>query len=77
MHDGLEHNPKVSRRALASHHRAAHAWALSLSRYDPATADDVMTLTDLIREQARKLRGFDLEYGIDIWKDETNEADPQ
>ena len=42
MHDGLEHNPKVSRRALASHHRAAHAWALSLSRYDPATADDVM-----------------------------------
>jgi len=42
-----------------------------------ATADDVMTLTDLIRDQARKLRGFDLEYGIDIWKDETNEADPQ
>jgi RNA polymerase sigma factor (sigma-70 family) len=42
MHDGLEHNPKVSRSALATHHRAAHAWALSLSRYDPATADDVM-----------------------------------
>jgi RNA polymerase sigma-70 factor (ECF subfamily) len=42
MHDGLEHNPKVSRSALASHHRAAHAWALSLSRYDPAAADDVM-----------------------------------
>ena len=42
MHDGLEHNPTVSRSELAAHHRAAHAWALSLSRYDPATADDVM-----------------------------------
>jgi RNA polymerase sigma-70 factor (ECF subfamily) len=42
MHDGFEHNPKVSRSALASHHRAAHGWAMSLSRYDPATADDVM-----------------------------------
>jgi len=42
MHDGLEHNPKVSRSALASHHRAAHAWATSLSGYDPAVADDVM-----------------------------------
>src|SRR5262245_37907143 len=42
MHDGLEHNPKVSRRALASLHRTAHAWAMSLSRYDRAIADDVM-----------------------------------
>jgi RNA polymerase sigma-70 factor (ECF subfamily) len=42
MQDGLEHNPKVSRDALAGHHRAVYGWALSLSGYDAATADDVM-----------------------------------
>jgi RNA polymerase sigma factor (sigma-70 family) len=42
MFDGLQHNPKVSRRELADGHRAAYLWALSLSRYDAAAADDVM-----------------------------------
>ncbi len=42
MQDGLEHNPNVSKDALAAHHRAAYGWALSLCGYDAATADDVM-----------------------------------
>ncbi len=42
MDDGLEHNPLVSRSALAAQHRAAYAWALSLTGYDDAAAADVM-----------------------------------
>jgi RNA polymerase sigma factor (sigma-70 family) len=42
MIDGLQHNPKVSQNELAANHRAVYQWALSLSRYDAAAADDVM-----------------------------------
>jgi RNA polymerase sigma-70 factor (ECF subfamily) len=65
MHDGLEHNPKVSRSALASLHRAAYAWAMSLSRYDPATADDVMQQSYLaiVEGSAR----FDGVSGLKTW----------
>jgi UDP-N-acetylmuramate dehydrogenase len=33
-----------------------------------ATADDVLALSDLIREQAKKLRGLNLKFGMDVWK---------
>lgn len=42
MDDGLEHNPLVSRRALAEQHEAAFGWALSLTGYNAAAAADVM-----------------------------------
>lgn len=35
-----------------------------------ATADDVFALTDLIRERARRERGLELEYDVDVWRDE-------
>jgi len=35
-----------------------------------ATAEDVFGLSDQIRERARRERGLELEYGIDVWKDE-------
>lgn len=36
-----------------------------------ATAEDVLALTDLIRERARRERGIELEYDVDVWRDET------
>jgi UDP-N-acetylmuramate dehydrogenase len=36
-----------------------------------ATAEDVFALTDLVRERARCERGLELEYDIDVWRDET------
>jgi UDP-N-acetylmuramate dehydrogenase len=36
-----------------------------------ATADDVFELTDMIRERAKRERGLELEYEIDVWRDET------
>lgn len=38
-----------------------------------ATADDVLTLSDLIREQARKLRGLNLKLGLDVWRNESGD----
>ena len=35
-----------------------------------ATAEDVFELTDMIRERARQERGLELEYEVDIWRDE-------
>jgi UDP-N-acetylmuramate dehydrogenase len=35
-----------------------------------ATADDVFELTDMIRERAKQERGLELEYEIDVWRDE-------
>ncbi len=53
MDDGLEHNPHVSRRALAALHRAVHAWALSLTGYDDAAAADVMQQSYLVIVEGR------------------------
>ena len=36
-----------------------------------ATAEDVFELTDMIRERAKREHGLDLEYEIDVWRDET------
>jgi UDP-N-acetylmuramate dehydrogenase len=36
-----------------------------------ATAQDVFELTDLIRERARREHGLELEYEVDVWRDET------
>lgn len=36
-----------------------------------ATAEDVFALTDLIRERARRERGLELEYDVDVWRDES------
>ncbi len=36
-----------------------------------ATAEDVFELTDLIRERAKREHGLELEYEIDVWRDET------
>lgn len=38
-----------------------------------ATAGDVFKLTNMIQERARRERGLELEYEIDVWKDETGE----
>ena len=38
-----------------------------------ATAEDVFELTDMIRERAKRERGLELEYEIDVWRDETEE----
>jgi RNA polymerase sigma-70 factor (ECF subfamily) len=40
--DGLEHNPGISRQALAALHEGAFGWALSLTGYDAQAAEDVM-----------------------------------
>lgn len=40
--DGLEHNPAISRQALADLHDGAFGWALSLLAYDAQAAEDVM-----------------------------------
>ena len=40
--DGFEHNPRISRQALAALHQGAFGWALSLMAYDPEAAEDVM-----------------------------------
>ena len=53
MDDGLEHNPNISRRALAAQHGAAYAWALSLTGYDAAAAADVMQQSYLIIVEGR------------------------
>jgi RNA polymerase sigma-70 factor (ECF subfamily) len=53
MDDGLEHNPLVSRSALAAEHRAAYAWALSLTGYDDAAAADVMQQSYLLIVEGR------------------------
>ena len=42
IEDELENNPGISRQALAALHEAAFGWALSLTRYDPQAAEDVM-----------------------------------
>jgi RNA polymerase sigma-70 factor (ECF subfamily) len=53
MDDGLEHNPNISRRALAAQHGAAYAWALSLTGYDAAAAADVMQQSYLVIVEGR------------------------
>ena len=40
--DGFEHNPGISRQALAVLHEGAYGWALSLTGYDRQAAEDVM-----------------------------------
>ena len=40
--DGFEHNPRISRQALAALHEGAFGWALSLTGYDAQAAEDVM-----------------------------------
>ena len=40
--DGFEHNPRISRQALADLHEGAFGWALSLMAYDAEAAEDVM-----------------------------------
>ncbi len=42
MHDALENNPAVSRRALEEHHDACFAWALLLTDHDRTAAEDVL-----------------------------------
>ena len=42
-----------------------------------ATADDVLTLSALIREQARKLRGVNLKLGLDVWRNESGDESKQ
>lgn len=42
LEDGLEHNPGISRQALAALHDGAFGWALSLTDYDTQAAEDVM-----------------------------------
>ena len=48
--DGFEHNPRISRQALAALHEGAFGWALSLTGYDDTrgvfsmdTADQAFT----------------------------------
>ena len=40
--DGLDHNPRISRQALAALHEGAFGWALSLTGYDGQAAEEVM-----------------------------------
>ena len=65
MDDGLEHNPLVSRRALAQQHEAAFGWALSLTGYNAATAADVMQQSYLaiVEGSAR----FDARSSLKTW----------
>jgi RNA polymerase sigma factor (sigma-70 family) len=53
MDDGLENNPHVPRKALAAHHAAAYAWALSLTGYDAAEAADVLQQSYLVIVEGR------------------------
>ncbi len=48
--------------------RVSEANAEYIVNEGTATADDVLALSDLIREQARKLRGLNLKLGLDVWK---------
>ena len=63
--DGLEHNPGISRRALAALHEGAFGWALSLTGYDAHTAEDVMqqAYLALVEGKAR----FDGEASLKTW----------
>lgn len=38
-----------------------------------ATAEDVFALTDLIRDRVRRERGLELDYDVDVWREETEE----
>jgi len=42
MHDALDQNPEVSRRALAAEHEACFAWAMLLMDHDRHGAEDVL-----------------------------------
>ena len=63
--DGLEHNPGVSRRALAALHQGAFGWALSLTGYDAQVAEEVMqqAYLALVDGSAR----FDGESSLKTW----------
>ena len=63
--DGLEHNPRISRQALADLHEGAFGWALSLTAYDPQAAEDVMqqAYLALVEGKAR----FDGEASLKTW----------
>ncbi len=63
--DGLEHNPGISRRALAALHEGAFGWALSLTGYDAQAAEDVMqqAYLALVDGSAR----FDGEASLKTW----------
>lgn len=54
--------------------RVSEANAEYIVNEGTATADDVLALSDLIREQAKKLRGLNLKFGLDVWKN-GNERD--
>jgi UDP-N-acetylmuramate dehydrogenase len=38
-----------------------------------ATAEDVFALTDLIRDRVRRAHGLELEYDVDVWRDEPDQ----
>ena len=63
--DGLEHNRRISRRALADLHEGAFGWALSLTGYDAQAAEDVMqqAYLALVDGSAR----FDGEASLKTW----------
>ena len=63
--DGLEHNPGVSRQALAALHEGAFGWALSLTDYDAQAAEDVMqqAYLTLVDGSAR----FDGQASLKTW----------
>ena len=63
--DGLEHNPGISRQALAALHEGAFGWALSLTGYDAQAAEDVMqqAYLALVEGKAR----FDGEASLKTW----------
>ena len=63
--DGLEHNPLVSRRALAQLHEGAFGWALSLSGHDVADAEDVMQQAYLLLLEGRAR--FDGRASLKTW----------
>ena len=63
--DGLEHNRRISRQALADLHEGAFGWALSLTGYDAQAAEDVMqqAYLALVDGSAR----FDGEASLKTW----------
>ncbi|MEM8769330.1 MAG: sigma-70 family RNA polymerase sigma factor [Pseudomonadota bacterium] len=65
LDDGLEHNPRISRQALAALHQGAFGWALSLTAYDSQAAEDVMqqTYLTLLEGKAR----FDGASSLKTW----------
>jgi RNA polymerase sigma-70 factor (ECF subfamily) len=65
MGDELEHNPRVSRSALAEHHDGAFAWALALARYDRALAADVLQHAYLLILEGRAT--FDGRSSLKTW----------